>query len=203
MRSEDAGGKSHPISRHRGDIVLAVEQATFSARPVFIGWITFVIQLPLQLFFTLWSGGFFGGMIEATGLFARGSNLPFFIFGAIGFFAVPIVAYFGKKLNYSRTEYRFFADRLEFEEGFFSINEKVVRFRDISEVTLHKGVFQRLYGLGTIYLATLATGSSGNFNPFVALGFGNVSASGVSVRDITDPDQMFERIRQLVDAQHA
>ncbi len=203
MRSEDAGGKSHPISRYRGDIVLAVEQATFSARPVFIGWITFVIQLPLQLFFTLWSGVFFGGMFEATGLFARGSNLPFFIFGAIGFFTVPIVAYFGKKLNYSRTEYRFFADRLEFEEGFFSINEKVVRFRDISEVTLHKGVFQRLYGLGTIYLATLATGTNASFNPFVALGFGNVSASGVSVRDITDPDEMFEKIRRLVDAQRA
>ena len=183
--------------------MLASGEQTFSVRPVFIGWITFVIQLPLQLFFTLWSGGFFGGMIEATGLFARGSNLPFFIFGAIGFFAVPIVAYVGKKLNYSRTEYRFFADRLEFEEGFFSINEKVVRFRDISEVTLHKGVFQRLYGLGTIYLATLATGTNASFNPFVALGFGNVSASGVSVRDIADPDQMFEKIRRLVDAQRA
>ena len=73
-------------------------------------------------------------------------------------------------------------------------------FRDVREVTLHKGIFQRIYGLGTIYLATPATGSSGNFNPFVALGFGNVSASGVSVRDIRDPDQAFERIRRLVDA---
>ncbi|HXQ82975.1 MAG TPA: PH domain-containing protein, partial [Xanthobacteraceae bacterium] len=90
---------------------------------------------------------------------------------------------------------------LEFEEGFFSINEKVIRFHDVSEVTLHKGILQRIYGLGTIYLATLATGSRQNFNPFVALGFGNVSASGVSVRDVTDPDQMFEKIRGLVDAQ--
>ncbi len=29
----------------------------FSERPVFIGWIAFLIQLPLQLFFTVWSGG--------------------------------------------------------------------------------------------------------------------------------------------------
>jgi membrane protein YdbS with pleckstrin-like domain len=180
---------------------LAIGEESFLARPVFIGWITFLIQLPLQLFFTVWSGGFFGGMIEATGLFARGSNRPFIIFGAIAFFGVPLVAYFGKKLNYSRTEFRFFPDRLEFDEGFFSINKKVVLFRDVREVTLHKGMIQRLYGLGTIYLATIATGSTGNFNPFVALGFGNVSASGVSVRDVADPDEMFDKIRRLVDAQ--
>jgi uncharacterized membrane protein YdbT with pleckstrin-like domain len=189
--------------RSRGDIMLANVEATFSARPVFIGWVTFLIQLPVQLFFTVWSGAFFGGMIEATGLFARGSQLPFIIFAALGFFGVPVVAYFGKKLNYGRTEYRFFADRVEFEEGFFSINQKVIMFRDVREVTLHKGVFQRIYGLGTIYLATLATGTSGGFNPVVALGFGNVSASGVSVRDITDPAQMFDKIRQLVDARRA
>jgi len=132
-----------------------------------------------------------------------GRNCRSFIFAAIGFFGTPIVAYLGKKLNYSRTEYWFFDDRLEFEEGFFSINQKVIMFRDVKEVTLHKGIFQRIYGLGTIYLATLATGTAGGFNPFVALGFGTVSASGVSVRDITDPDQMFDKIRRLVDAQRA
>ena len=168
---------------------MAIGDQTFTVRPVFIGWITLLIQLPLQLFFTLWSGGFFGGMIQATGLFARGSQTPFIVFGAIAFFGVPLVAYFGKKLNYSRTEYRFFADRLEFEEGFFSINKKVIMFRDVREVTLRKGILQRIYGLGTIYLATLATGSSSYSNPFV------------SVRDVTDPDQMFEKIRRLVDAQ--
>ena len=194
--------------------MLASNEPAVSVRPVFIGWIALLIQLPLQLFITIWCAVFFGGMLQASGLFGgsprqAGVQLPFIIFGAIGFFGVPAVAYLGKKLNYSRTEYRFFADHLEFEEGFFSINEKVIRYGDVREVTLHKGIFQRLYGLGTIYLATLATGtspwgnSSGSFNPFNTLGFGNVSASGVSVRDIADPDQMFEKIRQLVDAQRS
>jgi membrane protein YdbS with pleckstrin-like domain len=177
---------------------MATNTAVFTVRPVFIGWITLLVQLPLQLFFTIWAGGFFGGMTQATGLFPRGSS--FIVFGAIAFFSIPAVAYIGKKLNYGRTEYRFFADRLEFEEGFFSINKKVIRFRDIKEVTLRKGILQRIYGLGTIYLATLATGSGQNFRPFVALGFGNVSGSGISVRDIADPDQTFDRIRKLVDA---
>jgi len=177
---------------------MMIGEEKFSARPVFIGWITFLVQSPLQLFFTFWAGGFLGGMTQA--FFQVGSRVPFIIFGALAFFGIPIVAYFGKKLNYSRTEYRFFADRLEFEEGFFSINKKVISFQNVKEVTLRKGIFQRLYGLGTIYLATLATGSSPGRNPFVALGFGNVSASGISVRDVRDPDAMYERIRQLVDA---
>jgi uncharacterized membrane protein YdbT with pleckstrin-like domain len=177
---------------------MATDQAVFTVRPVFIGWITLLVQFPLQLFFTIWAGGFFGGLTQATGLFPHGSS--FIVFGAMAFFGVPVVAYFGKKLNYGRTEYRFYTDRLEFEEGFFSINKKVIRFRDIKEVTLRKGIFQRIYGLGTIYLATLATGSGQSFSPFVALGFGNVSGSGISVRDTADPDQIFDRIRQLVDA---
>lgn len=139
--------------------MLASREPAFSARPVFIGWIALLVQLPLQLFFTVWSALFFGGMVQATGFFGRGSNLPFIIFGAAGFIAIPAVAYLGKQINYARTEYRFFDDHLEFEEGFFSINEKIIRYSDIKEVTLHKGMLQRIYGLGTIYLATLATGT--------------------------------------------
>jgi uncharacterized membrane protein YdbT with pleckstrin-like domain len=167
---------------------------------MFIGWITLLVQLPFQLFLTLWAGGFFGGLITTSGLFPRGSWVPFVASGVIAFLGVPAVAYFGKKLNYSRTDYRFYPDHLEFEEGFFSTNRKVIRFRDVKEVTLHRDIFQRLYGLGSIYLATLATGSSQNFNPFMAFGFGNVSASGVSVRDIREPDETFEEIRRLIDA---
>src|SRR5262249_4036905 len=102
-------------------------------------------------------------------------------------------------LNYGRTEYRFFDDRVEFEEGFFTVNRKVIRFRDVREVTLRKGILQRIYGLGSVYLATLATGSTQRYSPFMALGFGNISARGILVRDVPDPDAGYERIRKLVD----
>lgn len=179
---------------------MATSDEPFAVRPVFIGWITLLTQLPFQLFFTLWAGGFLGGVATSLRLFPKDSWVPFIFFGALAFFGLPVVAYFGKKLNYSRTEYRFYSDRLEFDEGFFSINKKVIKFRDVKEVTLRKGIFQRIYGLGTIYLATLATGSTPASNPFRALGFGNVSASGVNVRDIRDSEQTFDKIRGLVDA---
>ena len=175
----------------------------FSVRPVFIGWIVLLYQLPVQLFLTIWAGAFFGGMISSFHILPKGSWAPFALFGGAAFFGVPLVAYFGKKLNYARTEYKFLEDRLEFEEGFFTMNEKVIKFKDITEVTLRKGIFQRIYDLGTIYLATQATGSSGRPNVFTAFGFGNISSSGVGVCDIRNPDETFEKIRGIVDSQSA
>lgn len=175
---------------------------TFSLKPVFIGWITLLTQLPLQLFFTVWCGGFFGGVSKA--FIRTDSTVPFWLFGGLAFFGIPLVSYFGKKLSYSRTEYVFYPDRLEFEEGFFSINKKVIKFKDVKEVSLRKGIFQRQCGLGTIYLATQAIGSLPGSNAgFGTLGFGNISASGVSVRDIENPDPEFEKIRRLVDTNNS
>ena len=116
----------------------------FSLKPVFIGWITLLTQLPFQLFFTLWCGGFFGGMARSLGIFSRDSQTPFILFGALAFFGIPLVAYIVKKLNYGRTEYKFFDDHLEFEEGFFTINKKVIKYKDVKEVTLRKGILQRI-----------------------------------------------------------
>jgi len=182
----------------------------FSLKPVFIGWSTFLAQLPLQLFLTVWCALFFGGI--TTGLLmaigASGNDdfepevfftsTPIVLFGVAAFFGIPLIAYFGKLANYRRAEYRFFNDHLELEEGFFSLNRKEIRYADIKEITLHKGFFQRFNGLGTIYLATLATGVDRQAGGFNALGFGSVSASGVMIRDITGPDAEYERIRHLI-----
>jgi membrane protein YdbS with pleckstrin-like domain len=176
----------------------------FSLKPVFVGWITLLVQLPLQLFLTFWAALFFGGITTALlsgfgddpGDFFAGP--PFVIFGMLAFFGVPLIAFIGKQVNYSRAEYRFFDDHMELEEGFFSVNRKQVRYADVKEITLHKGMLQRTVGLGTVYLATLATGSAPGSNAIQAFGFGNVSASGVTIRDIQNPDEEYERIRRIV-----
>ena len=59
-----------------------------------------------------------------------------------------------------------------------------------------------MYDLGTVYLATLATGSSGYSNVFSAIGFGNISASGVSVRDINNPEEMYAKIKEIIDSRN-
>jgi membrane protein YdbS with pleckstrin-like domain len=178
---------------------------TFSIKPIFVGWIVLLQQLPIQLIATIWGGLFFGGML---GTFFRPSDTNelsgsgILVVGGLLFIAVPLIAWFGKKLNYDRTEYRFYDDRLEFNEGFITLQKKVVKYRDVKEVSLRRGILQRTCGLGTVYLATLATGTSGSgfsANPFRAFGFGRASASGVLVQDIRDSDTVFEQVRKLVD----
>ena len=173
----------------------------FSLKPVFIGWLTIVTLIPLQLFFTLWSAIFFGGLTSFV--FRNAKSYSFTFFGALAFVGIPLVIYVGKKLNYARTEYKFFDDRLEFEEGFFSLNRKIIMLRDVREVTLQKGFLQRPYGLGSIYLATPATGLWSPSNAFATLGFGNVAASGIIIRDIANPDETYTKIAQLVERKRA
>jgi membrane protein YdbS with pleckstrin-like domain len=180
---------------------MATDAVKLSVKPVFVGWIALMTQVPLQLFFAFWCGLFFGGMGVVAGLFPKNSMAAPIIIGAVAFVAMPIVTYLGKRLNYSRTEYRFYSDRLEFDEGFLTVNKKVIKFRDVKETTLRKGVLQRTCDLGSIYLATLATGSGQGINPFASLGFGSTSASGIVVRDISEPDVTFEKVRKLVDAE--
>ncbi len=178
----------------------------FSLKPVFVGWALLLAQLPLQLFLTFWSALFFGGIativlsLIADGMEDGPTLMPgvFGLFGALAFVGVPLMIYVVKKLNYRRTEYRFFDDHLEFEEGFLTINKKVIRYSDVKEVTLREGVLQRACGLGSVYLATLATGGSPASNPFGALSFFNASASGIVIRDVKDPDASYAKIRALV-----
>ena len=68
----------------------------FSLKPVFIGWITLVCQLPLQLFFTLWCGGFFGAMLMSGGMFSKDSSAPYILFGGLAFIGFPLVIYIAK-----------------------------------------------------------------------------------------------------------
>ncbi len=175
----------------------------FSLKPVYVGWTTVLAQLPLQLFLTVFSTFFFGMIVTAiitAGDFEPQDIFmgPGLLFGALAFFGVPLIICIGKKMNYARTEYRFYKDHLEFEEGFLTIRKKEIRYADVKEITMRRGVLQRLYGLGTIYLATMATGTSSDSQPFSNIAIGSVSSSGVSVRDVRDPEAAYEKIRRIV-----
>jgi membrane protein YdbS with pleckstrin-like domain len=179
----------------------------FTLRPVFVGWALLLAQLPLQVFLAVWAAGFFGIICAIVPSLLTGFEeepqfgfLSFLLCGVIALIAVPLIIYVGKKMNYARTEYRFFSDRLEFAEGFLTIVKKVVRFTDVKEVSLRRGVLQRMCGLGTVYLATQATGAPQEGNPFSPLRFGSVSTSGIVVRNIPDPEKNYERIRDLIAA---
>lgn len=159
-------------------------------KPVFIGWVTALSVLPIQLFMTVWAGGFFGGFSLAA---IKALKLPipiwfpFVFFACLAFFGIPYVAYAVKKKTYAKTKYRFFRKKLDYFEGFFTIEEKTIDYRNIIEVNLSKGIFQRKYGLGTIILSTPATGYSSRS-----------AMSGIRIADIQNPDEVYAQVKELI-----
>lgn len=159
-------------------------------QPQFIGWVTALSVLPIQLFITVWGAGFFGGF----GLFAvKALELPvpswftFVFFGCLFFFGIPLLAYMARKKTYAQTEYRFYRNRLEYAEGFWTTENKTIKYDQIIETGMRRGIIQKKYGLGTIFLATPATG--------VQQGR---ATSGIRIRDIKQPETVYEAVEKLI-----
>ena len=159
-------------------------------KPIFVPWAIMLSILPIHIFMTIWGGGFFGGFsmfaVQALGLDVPGW-FTFVFFGALFFFAIPIVAYTSQKKTYAKTEYSFYQTKLDYFEGFFTTEEKTIDYKNITEVNLVKGIIQKKYGLGTIVLSTPATG-------FVS----GRSRSGIRVQDIPNADQVYQHVKGLI-----
>jgi len=98
--------------------------------------------IPLQLFFTVWAGGFCGGFVafplglipmiqsppgtEMAAEYFLTCLAPVAFFAVPAFFGVPIVAYWSKKRRYAKPEYRFFPTSLEYHESFFTVEQKTI-----------------------------------------------------------------------------
>ena len=159
-------------------------------RPKFIGWVTALSVLPIQLFMTVWGAGFCGGF----GTFAvKGLGLPlppwftFVFFGCVFFFGIPLLVYTAKKRTYAQTEYRFYRDRLEYAEGFWTAESKTIKYDKVTETAMRRGVIQRKHGLGTIFLATPATGFQQGR-----------TTSGIRIRDVEEPEKVYETVERLI-----
>ena len=158
-------------------------------RPVFIPHLALLGTLPLQIFMAIWGGGFFGGFSTFA---IQGMDLPipgwapFVFFGALFFCGIPLLVYLVSKKTYAKTEYRFHRDRLDYFEGFFTVEEKTIPLANVTEVHLRKGPLQKRHGLGTIVLSTPATASAHRM-------------SGIRVHDVRDPDDVYRNVKELVE----
>lgn len=139
---------------------------------------------------TVWGAGFFG----VFSLFAiRALRLPvppwfsFVFFACLFFFGIPLLAFTAKKRTYAKTEYRFYGNRLEYAEGFWTVENKTIKYDKITETAMRRGILQRKYGLGTIFLATPATGFQHG-----------KSMSGIRIHDIEEPEKVYDAVQHLI-----
>jgi len=171
----------------------------FSIRPVFVHWNVLATRFSLWAYCSAVTGAI--GTFLASIVYRIDAGVPGFVaFSVIGFMVAPLGILAVANLNYARTEYRFYPDRLEYEQGFFVVRKKTIMFRDVKEVTLRQGVTQRMCGLGTINISTQALDVDAPSPPAARFGFTPGATSGASVQDVPDPEQTFERVKGLVDA---
>jgi membrane protein YdbS with pleckstrin-like domain len=169
--------------------------------PRFVLWASFLVQLPLQLFFAFWAAVFFGGLIDsflptAANLFAL---RPTLLVGYSVLLVFPLCILIAKNLNYANTTYRVYRDRIEIEQGFFTLHQKEVNLSSVREINLRRGILQRLVGLGSVYIATTATGQGTWLQASAILGGTSTFGSGAMLMDLPKADVAYKQLTGLID----
>lgn len=157
-------------------------------KPVFLPWVVLFYYLPLQLNLTLVGGGV-GGGIGFLIILYFGLDLPVWypLFFTLGFFFIgtPLMIYYVGSRTYEVSAYKFYPNYLEYTEGFWTIEHKVIQYQHITQIYLRKNIIQRLYGLGTIYLSVPSLSQKNNI-------------PGIQLRDISQPDEVYKEILKIV-----
>lgn len=157
-------------------------------QPVFLSAVVLFSFIPLQINLTILGCGIGGGIGFFAMLFWGLSYpvwYPFAFFAILFFIGTPAVVYFIGKRTYDKTDYRFYSDYLEYTEGFWTIERKFIQYHHITQVLLQKSMVQRLYGVGTIYLA-VPTMSQGK------------AIAGIKIADIKNPDSIYKEILEIL-----
>ncbi len=152
-------------------------------KPVFIHWLFLLRLVPKALQFSIIIGGITGFLsLGYMAFFTNHINLwPPFIYP----FFMAFVAFLGigwmiKLRNYQETKYLFFSDHLEYYDGFWNIERKDIRYRNITQIDLHRSVIQRIYGIGTLRMTVPGY------------------ANAVALADLKDPERVFHQLQQYV-----
>ncbi len=85
----------------------------------------------------------------------------FFLFFLI--FGIMIFIYgFFTAMQLNNIEYKFYSNRVEYYDGFLVKNRKTINYEKISNVSQSRGIIERIWGLGTIYIDTPGSSNLGH-----------------------------------------
>ncbi len=170
----------------------AVRNSLFHIKPVFLSLYAYISRIPLTIFLTFWSGGFFGGfgMMALMGL--RKANVPFaneFPIWAV--FAIPaliallwiqFISVHQEKRICEQTDYFISEDEVTIIRNWWGRNEKSIYLKDIAEISLVKNFFQQYGHVGSVVLIPKSGSETNKFE----------------LKDIPTPDYYYNEIKKLI-----
>lgn len=144
--------------------------------------------LPFQIFATIWMTGaskIMGTLILNT--FITPLTLSVIV-GILTFTIFSIIATFRYKNMYLKTEYRIYSNRIEYTEGFWTIEEKTLLFKNVTETNLKIGIFQGKAKIGTVLLVTPTITRNNRYE----------KQGGLYIKDIKDPKMVYNKLSELM-----
>lgn len=168
------------------------DQPILVIKPKFVPMVIILSYVPMQLFFTVWCAGMIGAIANTITQKLTGDNnffsVSLFFYIAIATFILfPIINYYIKKKTYLKTKYIFYSDFVEYQEGFWTIETKKVKYKNITESNFVKNIIQRMFDVGTIIFSTPATSDSSG-----------KSRSGVFMIDVENPEELYKQVLEII-----
>ena len=107
------------------------------------------------------------------------------------FLLIPLM----RILNLKSRKYQFYEDKVVFYEGFLNQIQRTVPYHKVTDLVLHKSVWDRMFKTGTIRLVTAGhvdvVSQTGPFG-------GMMVGGGISIQYIEKPDEVYEYISKLL-----
>lgn len=101
-----------------------------------------------------------------------------------------------EKLQYDRLDYDFYADRVEYKDGFLNVTEKELKYKFVRETTMSQNILERIFKIGTIRIFTNA--SSGYTG-----GYGNnrnaQMYNGIIIHCVENVKEQYEAVKKIID----
>ncbi|MBR5227395.1 MAG: PH domain-containing protein [Clostridia bacterium] len=121
-------------------------------------------------------------------------NVYLIAFAAV--LVISLIKTFIDKLQYDKLEYKFYTDYIEYKDGFVNKEEKELKYKYVREITMSRGIIERIFGLGTINIFTNA--SSGYYNGRNNHG-GMNTRNGIHIHCVANVNEEYRKIRQIID----
>lgn len=193
----------------RDESVVTVEPLIL--KPVCITWFIILKAIPSAFRSGVLGGLFLGSLLYIImNLSGYGSNVFWWCFafaGSLCFSLVLLLIVVVRVKTLDATEYRCTEDGVEYMEGFWTLEKKRITYRVITEVEVRRTLFQRMYGIGTVYLTVPSLSPRGPLNRrglggllkrlFVTSYF---TFGGVALEDVDNPDVVYQWVQERLTA---